>query len=83
MASFTAEEKKQFRFRKYIKEKAGEYVIKLAVNVLLTEAVVCLCGGSNFLRGAMLAAAYTIGGVLYDIRCYKKEWLDVDIKENR
>ena len=82
MGAFTVKERKRFRLRKHIKEKAFEYLLKLAGSILLTEAVVYLCGGRDFLRAALLAAGYTVGGVLYDIHHYKKEWLDVDIQDS-
>lgn len=83
MAAFTAKEKKRFLLCKHIREKAFEYLAKMAGSILLTEAVVYLCGGDNYLRGAVLAAAYTLGGAVYDIVHYKKEWLDVDIPSER
>lgn len=80
MSAFTTKERKSFFFRKHIKEKAFEYLLRLAGSVLLTEAVVYLCGGRNFGLAAVLAAGYTLGGAVYDLYYYKKEWLDVDTK---
>ncbi len=77
MAGFTAEEKRKFRFQKYLREHIGEFFICLLVHVALTELVVFLCGGGNYARGAWLAVGYTVGKWAYELNVYKK-----DLKEN-
>lgn len=81
MASFTAEEKQAFRFKKYVREHTADFFIHLAFHTALTEIVVYLCGGTEFLYAFLLAAAYTVGKWLYELHYFKKEWLEADIKE--
>ena len=79
MSGFTTEEKRQFHLKKYIKDHLFNFCVRMVGNILLTLAVVYLCGGTNYVRGAILAAAYTIGGGLYSLRDYKKDYLDADL----
>lgn len=80
MPGFTREEKVEFRFRKYVKEHAADFFISLLGHVLLTEAVVYLCGGTKYLAGALLALGYTAGKWLYTLYFYKKEWLEIEVR---
>jgi len=81
MRGFTAEEKREFRFKKYVREHMADFFISLLGHTLLTELVVCLCGGTRFWLAFLLALAYTIWKWLYALYIYKKEWLEVDVRE--
>ena len=83
MAGFTAEEKRTFRFKKYAKDHIGDFFVYLLIHLALTEAVVFLCGGTRYGRGAWLALGYTVGRWLYELRRFRKDWLELDIKENK
>ena len=77
-SGFTAKEKRRFHLKKYIREHLFNFCVGMVGRILLTLAVVYLCGGTNYVRGAILAVAYSIGGGLYSLRDYKKDYLDVD-----
>ena len=78
MSAFTNKEKRRFHMKKYIKEHLFNFCVGIAGRILLILAVVYLCGGTDYVRGAILAATYSIGGGIYSLRDYKKDYLDVD-----
>lgn len=80
MGTFTTTEKKRFRLKKHLKARAFDYLLELVKNLAFTELILLACGGGNYIKGAVLAAGYTLGWALYDIWHYKKEWLDVDYR---
>ena len=82
MSAFTPEEKRKFRLKKYLKDKAFEFAILAVKNVIFTELVVWVCGGANYLMGLVLALGYSLGWMTFEVVSYKKEWLEVDIKDN-
>ena len=55
MGAFSAEEKKKFRFKKFVKEKALEFALIFIKNIVLTEIVVWAVGSDRFLLGLVLA----------------------------
>lgn len=83
MSAFTPEEKKRFRFRKHLKEKALEFVLIFIKNVILTEIVVWAVGSDKYLTGLIMALGYSVGWVVYELINYRKEWLDIDIKDDK
>ena len=80
MSAFTPEEKKSFRFRKYLKEKAFEFLLIFIKNIILTEIVVWAVGSDRFLLGLILALGYSVGWLIFELISYRKEWLDIEIK---
>ena len=81
MSAFTAKEKRDFRLKKYIKDMAFEFAVNAVKNVIFTELVVWVCGGSNYLMGLILALDYSVGWAAYGIVHFKRDWLDVDIRD--
>lgn len=79
--AFTAKERKRFQLKKYCKDHWFEYAVELVVNVLLVLLILYLCGGTKYLLGALMAVVYSIAKTLYTVYIYKKEYLDMDIKE--
>lgn len=80
---FTSKEKKQFRMKKYLKEHAFEFVVHFVINIIFVGVIVYLCGGTRYDIAFALAIVYSAVRVLYDVHIYKKEWLDVDIKDDK
>jgi len=80
MSAFTPEERKSFRFRKHLKEKAFEFVLLLIKNVILTELVVWAVSSDKYLTGLIMALGYSVGWVVFELVNYRKEWLDIEIK---
>ena len=83
MSTFTPEEKKSFRFRKHLKDKAIEYLIIFIKNIILTEIVVWAVGSDKFLTGFIMALGYSAGWVVFELVSYKKDWLDIEIKDGK
>jgi len=80
VGAFTPEEKKRFRFRKYLREKAFEFVLLFIKNVVLTEIVVWAVGSDRYITGLIMALGYSLGWVAFELINYRKEWLDIEIK---
>lgn len=80
MGAFTEKEKKSFRFRKYLKEKAFEFLLTFIKNIVLTEIVVWAVGSDRFLVGLIIALGYSVGWMIFELVSYRKEWLDIEIK---
>lgn len=78
---FTVEEKRKFRFQKHIKNHLFEYILDLIGPVLLTLLILYLCGAERYLYGIALSAAYSAGRLAYRLRCYKKEYIDLETTE--
>lgn len=79
-SKFTNKERKKFMLKKHIKDHSFEYILDIIGPVLLTVLVLHLCKAQDYIYGILLALAYSVGKVLYNIHYYKKEFLDVDIK---
>lgn len=82
MSAFTPKEKKNFRFRKHLKEKAFEFLLIFIKNAILTELVVWAVGSDKFLLGLIMALGYSLGWMIFELVSYRKEWLDIDIKDD-
>ena len=79
-SSFSKEEKRKFMLKKHIKDHLFEYILDIIGPVILTILVLYLCKAQDYIYGIILSLAYSLGKVLYNIRYYKKEYIDVDIK---
>lgn len=79
-SNFSVEEKRKFMLKKHIKDHLFEYILDIIVIILFTILILYLCKAQNFIFGIVLAFAYSLGKVLYNIHYYKKEYIDVDIK---
>lgn len=71
--SFTAEEKKQFRTKKYIKEHLFEYIFDFAVTAVFTCLLIYFIGGTKYGYGVLLSVAHSFGKSLNDIRVCRKK----------
>ena len=78
-SGFTPAEKRRFLMRKYIKEHIFDFVLGLVCSCLYVALIVFLCGGTRYLLGVLLAAAGTVIKAAYSLRCYRKDYLNVDI----
>ncbi len=79
-SKFTKEERKKFMLKKHIKGHLFEYILDIIGPLLLTIVVLHLCKAQDYIYGILLALAYSVGKVSYNIHYYKKEFLDMDIK---
>lgn len=75
-SSFTAEERRRFRLSKYLREHLFDYGLRIVGNVICILLVLRLCGGTNYLLGAALATAWSLGKTVWDIRWYQRDYLE-------
>ncbi len=81
MNKFSLEEKKKFMFKKHIKNHLFEYILDFVGPLILTIFILYLCKAQDFIYGIIVSIAYSTGRLLYNLYYYKKEYIDVDIKE--
>lgn len=67
-------------FWRHVRSHWFEYVLDLIGPVLFTGVVLYLCGTERFGYGMLLAGAYSFGKVVYRLHCFKKDYLDADVK---
>lgn len=80
-SNFSAEDKRNFLFIKHIKNHWFEYVLDLIMPVLLTVFMLYLCKAENFGLGIGVALIYSVVRVVYHLYHFKKEFIDLDNKE--
>lgn len=74
-SGFTQKEKRRFHLKKYIKEHLFDFFLELICNCLLVVLVLYLCEGRKYVLGVILAAIYTAGKALAQLRWYRKDYL--------
>lgn len=79
-SAFTKKEKRRFLLKKYLREHIFDYVLKLVVNAGFVSAIIYLCNGTEYLLGLALSVAYSLVGIVNDIRFFKRYNLDLDLK---
>ena len=78
--TFTVDEKKKIMMKRHIKNHLLDYVLQCAVNIVFTVLLIYLCDGTKYILGIILALAYSLGGIAFSIKTYKKDWVDINIK---
>lgn len=78
--SFSKEDKKKYMLKRHIKNHLFEYIVDFVGTILLTILLLYLCKAEEFVYGIVLSVAYATGKIIYSISCYKKEYVDIDIK---
>lgn len=78
--AFSKEEKKKYFLNKYIKENIFNFVLDMVLNILFVSLILYFCNGTNYGLGIILAICYSFGKFINDLRIYKKDYIDVDIK---
>lgn len=79
--AFTNEEKRKFFFRKYLKEHIFDFILTIVVNIIFVLIILYFCKGTDYLLGIVLSVVYSLGRIAYDIRSYKKDYLNIDFKK--
>lgn len=77
---FSIEEKRQFMFKKHIKEHLFEYISDFIGQILLTILIMYICKAEDFLSGIIVSTAYFLSKLIYNLYHYKKEHINVNIK---
>lgn len=80
MSNFTNKEKKSFLLKKFIKEHIFDFVMDMIINIAFVLLVVYFCEGTNYIYGIIMAVVYSIGKSVNNIKVYKKDYLDIDVK---
>lgn len=80
-SKFSKEEKKKYMFKKYIKDHLFEYIVDIVIAVIFTLILLYACRAENYIFGIILTIIYSMGKITYDLIHYKKEYIDIDIKE--
>lgn len=79
-SSFSQKEKRNYMFKKHLKNHLFEYVLDFIGPILLTVLLLYLCKAENIAPSILFAIAYSFGKILYNLHYYKKEYIDIDIK---
>ncbi len=77
---FTVKEKRQWMLKKHIKDHALEYIFEILGTMIYTFILLKVCKAEYVLWGVVLSFAWSLGRVISQIRYYKKEYIDMDIK---
>lgn len=78
--AFSKEEKRNYKWKKHLKEHLFEYVLDFIGPILLTVLILYLCKAEKFLYGVILSVIYSAGKTAYRLYHVKKEHIDIDIK---
>ena len=78
--NFSIKEKRNFMFKKHLKDHLFEYVLDFLGPIILTMFILYLCKAEKYIYGIILSLAYSTGKTVYNIYHYKKEYINVDIK---
>ncbi len=65
--SFTVEEKRNFMFKKHLKDHLFEYVLDFVEPIVFTVILLYICKAENYLYGIVVAVAYSILRLVYSI----------------
>lgn len=81
---FTEKEKKSFLLKKHIKNHMFEYIVETIINVAFADLIVYISGGSEYLLVSLLAVVYSIFKILYNLKSFKKDFIDIKVNgDNR
>lgn len=83
MENFTVKERRGFMLKKHLKDHAFEYALDIIMPIIFTLILLYICKAEEILYGIVFSIAYSLGKVIYNIYHYKKEYIDVDIKETK
>lgn len=78
---FSKKEKQNYMFKKHIKDHLFEYILDFIGPIILTVIILYLCDASKYLYGIVFSFFYSLGKLIYNLYHYKKEYINVDIKE--
>lgn len=78
--NFTVEEKKKYMFKKHIKNHLFEYILDFMGPILLAILILYLGKSQEYMYGIACSIVYSIGRLIYNLKNYKKEYIDIDIK---
>lgn len=81
-SKFSSKEKKNFLFKKHLKDHLFEYILDFIGPMLLTFIILNLCKAEEILYGIILSFFYSLGKTIYNIRQFKKDYIDINDKND-
>lgn len=85
-SKFTDEERKKYLLNRHIKNHLFEYVLDVIGTVVMTIIILLICKvdvkSESYVIGIGISLLYGMFRVLYDICYYKKEYINIDNKNN-
>lgn len=79
-SSFTVEEKRKWLLKKHLKDHGFEYVVDILVPMLFAFILLKICKSEDIALGIIVSFVLGILKVMTQIRYYKKDYLNVDVK---
>lgn len=79
-SNFSVEEKRKYMFKKHIKNHLFEYILDFIGPILLTILILYLAKAQEYMYGIACSITYSLGKLIYNLKHYKKEHIDIDIK---
>lgn len=77
MSKFTSEEKRNYMFRKHIRNHLFEYVMDIIVMIILSVVFMTVSGAENIGAGVICAVLLGIARVFVQLNNYKKEYIEL------
>lgn len=79
-SNFSIEEKRKYMFKKHIKNHLFEYILDFIAPILLAILILYLGKAQEYMYGIACSIMYSLGKLTYNLKHYKKEHIDIDIK---
>lgn len=79
-SKFTVEEKKKYMLKKHIKDHLFEYILDFICPIILALLLLYIGKAQEYISGLVFTIAYSSGRIFFNLRRYKKEYMDIDIK---
>ncbi|MBO5413017.1 MAG: hypothetical protein J6A29_01700 [Clostridia bacterium] len=78
--NFNVEEKRKYMFKKHIKNHLFEYILDFMGPILFAILILYLGKAQEYIYGIACSIVYSLGRLTYNLKNYKKEYIDIDIK---
>lgn len=79
-SNFSVEEKRRYILKKHIKNHLFEYILDFISPILLAILILYLGKAQEYMYGIVCSIIYSLGKLIYDLKQYKIEHIDIDIK---
>lgn len=76
-SNFSKKEKRNYMFKKHIKNHIFEYILDFIGPILLTIFMLYICKAENYIYGIIVSIAYSFGSIGYNLYHYRKEYIDI------
>ena len=79
-SNFNVEEKRKYMFKKHIRNHLLEYILDFTSPILLAVLILYLGKAQGYTYGIACSIVYSLGRLIYNLKRYKKEHIDIDIQ---